>query len=96
MNPNRFFQFESKFEVGERYETLRVKRPPLTLNSDRPPLDEEGVIIEGTTKFLGVYVRSVNFGCGDGRSRYDYFTNDAGQEIVHTLEYDGSTRYRKV
>jgi N-acetylneuraminic acid mutarotase len=45
---------------------------------------------------LGKYVSSVYIGYGDNGTRYDYFINAKGKEIMHCLNYDGTTRYREV
>ena len=45
---------------------------------------------------MGEYVSSQNVGYGDNGTRYDYFKNNEGKEIVHYLNYEGTTRYREV
>jgi hypothetical protein len=94
--PN-FFQIEKKFVVGKSYETLRVKTPPWgTYVSNLETCDEIGTIIPNSEKFLGKYVSSQRYGYGDNGGRYDYFTNIKGETITNCLDYDGTTRYRKV
>ena len=93
----KFFQNEKKFVVGQAYETLRVKSPQWgTYSVDLEKCDEIGTIIPNTEQFLGHYIRSQKYGYGDNGGRYDYFTNAEGKEIAHCLNYDGTTRYRKV
>ena len=92
-----FFQSEKKFVVGKAYETLRVKTPPYgTYKSTLETCDEIGTIIPNSKKFLGYYVSSQNYGYGDNGGRYDYFKNINGENVTHSLNYDGSTRYRVV
>lgn len=92
---NKFFQKETKFIVGEWYETLRVKTPPYgTYSSNLETCDEIGTIIPNSEKFLGKYVSSQIYGYGDNGGRYDYFTNEKGETITNCLDYDGTTRYR--
>ena len=96
-NQNKFFQNEKKFVVGKWYETLRVKSPKWgTYELNMETCDEIGTIIQGSTKFLGKYVSSQCYGYGDNGGRYDYFTNEKGETISNYLDYDGTTRYRKV
>ena len=95
---NKFFQNEKKFIIGETYETLRVRSPPYDPNKkiSIDICDEVGTIIPESELYLGKYVRSWNYGWGDNRGRVDYFINDKDQEVSHYLDYDGTTRYRKV
>ena len=96
-NKQKFFQNEKKFFVGKAYETLKVQTPRWgTYVSNLETCDEIGTIIPNTEKFLGYYVSSQNYGYGDNGGRYDYFTNKKGETISHCLDYDGTTRYRKV
>jgi hypothetical protein len=96
-NKPKFFQNEKKFVVGKAYETLKVQTPRWgTYVSNLETCDEIGTIIPNTEKFLGYYVSSQNYGYGDNGTRYDYFTNEKGETITNCLDYDGTTRYRKV
>jgi hypothetical protein len=96
-NQNKFFQNEKKFVVGKSYETLQVKSLPWgTYPVNFETCDEIGNIIPNTEKFLGKYISSINVGYGDNGTRYDYFKNLEGTEIVHYLNYEGTTRYREV
>ena len=91
----KFFQNEKKFVVGQWYETLRVETPRWgTYISNLETCDEIGTIIPNSEKFLGKYVRSLNYGYGDNGGRYDYFINKKGETITNYLDYDGKTRYR--
>ena len=93
----KFFQNEKKFVVGKAYETLNVKTPRWgTYDCNLENCDEIGSIIPNTEKILGYYVSSQKYGYGDNGGRYDYFTNEKGETISHCLDYDGTTRYRKV
>jgi hypothetical protein len=99
--PNKFFQYESKFVVGKRYETLRVKKIYVDYISMKQipdgAWDECGTIIPDSVKPAGIYVRSKSWGFGDNHTRDDYFLDEkTGKEIMYTLEYDGSTRYREI
>jgi len=94
-----FFQFQSKFIVGEEYETLRVNDGPYGLaKALGRPCDEVGEIIPDTVQYLGRYVRSVGGGgsSGDGRTRDDFFTKKDGEVVKWTLACDGSTRFRRI
>jgi len=95
-NTNKFFQNEKKFIVGEYYETLMVKTPPYNPKVNIEICDEVGNIISGSEKFLGKYVSSRHVGYGDNGTRYDYFINYEGKQVTHYLNYEGTTRYRKV
>jgi hypothetical protein len=96
-NKQKFFQDEKKFVVGKSYETLRVEMPRWgTYVSNIETCDEVGTIIPNSEKFLGKYVGSQNYGYGDNRGRYDYFTNEKGETIENSLDYDGKTRYRQL
>jgi hypothetical protein len=96
-NKQNFFQDEKKFVVGKAYETLSVQMPRWgTYSVDLEKCDEIGTIIPNTEQFLGKYISSVHIGYGDNGTRYDYFTNTEGKEIMHYLNYDGTTRYREV
>ena len=33
---------------------------------------------------------------GNNGGRYDYFRNEKGENVTHSLDYDGTTRYRVV
>jgi hypothetical protein len=79
-----FFQDETKFIVGEEYETLRV--------------NEVENIIPDTVQYLGRFVRCVGGGgsSGDGRTRDDFFTKKDGEVVKWTLACDGSTRFRRI
>jgi len=100
-----FFQNENKFVVGECYEFIRVEknyRNPAhqqksgeSFNSWIKRSDEVGDVLPDRPVYLGKYVKSVWMGTGDGRGRYDYF-NKSGEQVVNSLLYDGTTRYRKV
>ncbi len=93
----RFFQSEKKFIVGQWYETLGVHMPKWgTYVSNLETCDEIGNIIPNSEKFLGKYVCSARYGYGDNGGRYHYFTNEKGQPITNNLDYDGTTRYRRV
>jgi len=94
-----FFQDETKFIVGEEYETLRVKTHCYRVaEALGRPRDEVGEIIPDTVQYLGRYVRSVGGGgsSGDGRTRDDFFTKKDGEVVKWTLAYDGSTRFRRI
>jgi hypothetical protein len=92
-----FFQSEKKFVVGKAYETLRVKSLPYgTYKCTLETCDEIGTIIPNSQKFLGNYVSSQKYGYGDNGGRYDYFKNINGENVTHSLDYDGTTRYRVV
>jgi hypothetical protein len=94
---NKFFQNESKFKVGNYYETLRVKNLQYgTYKFDLNTCDEIGTIIPQSEKFLGRYVKSEHLGYGDNGTRVDTFINDEEIEITNYLDYDGSTRFREV
>jgi hypothetical protein len=96
-NNLKFFQNEKKFIVGKNYETLRVKTPHWgTYVSNLETCDEIGSVIPNSEKFLGKYIKSISYGYGDNGGRYDYFTNEKGETITNSLEYDGTTRYREV
>jgi hypothetical protein len=93
----KFFQNEKKFVVGKSYETLRVQTPRYgTYEYNLETCDKIGSIISNSDKFLGMYVKSQNYGYGDNSGRYDYFTNEKGETITNSLDYDGTTRYRQV
>ena len=91
-----FFQNDKKFVVGNTYESLRVRTPPYNSNISIDICDEVGTIIPKTELYLGRYVSSSHYGYGDNGGRVDYFINDQGQEVSHYLDYDGTTRYRRV
>ena len=92
-----FFQSEKKFVVGNAYETMRVQMPKWgTYVSNLETCDEIGTIIPNSQKFLGYYISSQKYGYGDNGGRYDYFKNEKGENITHSLDYDGTTRYREV
>jgi len=94
---DKFFQNETKFEVGKTYETLGVKTPPYgTYKVTMETCDEVGTIIPNSERFLGKYVSSQKFGYGDNSNRCDTFINDKGEYINNYLNYDGSTRFREV
>ena len=96
-NNNKFFQHEKKFIFGKAYETLLVKTPPYGKhNYNLETCDEIGNIVPNTEKFLGYYQSSAHVGYGDGGTRYDYFTNKKGEIVMNYLNYEGTTRYRKV
>jgi hypothetical protein len=97
-NTLRFFQNEKKFVIGDTYETLRVRSPPYDPKVKIPIdiCDEVGVIIPKSEIYLGKYVDSARYGWGDNSGRIDYFINDQGEKVAHYLEYDGTTRYRRV
>jgi hypothetical protein len=88
---SKFFQNEKKFRVGKHYNTLRVKTPRWEGRVEQP--DEVGTIIPNSEKYLGMYVSSEHYGYGDGGGRYDYFIDETGKKITHSLDYDGTTRY---
>ena len=91
----KFFQHEKKFVIGNTYESLHVKAQPLgKISIDI--CDEVGTIIPESELYLGKYVKSVHYGLGDNGGRVDYFINEHGEEISHYLDYDGTTRYRRV
>jgi len=97
MSVFKFFQNETKFEVGKTYETLRVKNPAIiTVKVNLETCDEVGVIIPNSERLLGKYVSSQHFGYGDNRSRCDNFLNDEGLTFSYYLDYDGTTRFRQV
>ena len=97
LNKPNFFQSNKKFKVGKAYETLRVKSLPYgTYKCTLENCDEIGTIIPNSEKFLGYYVSSQNYGYGDNGGRYDYFKNINGKNVTHSLDYDGTTRYREV
>lgn len=91
----KFFQNEKKFVVGDTYETLKV-RSKYRGFYDIETCDECGEIIPNTELFLGKYVSSYNYGYGDNGGRCDKFINNLGEQITHYLDYDGTTRYRRV
>ena len=96
VNEKKFFQNEKKFVVGKCYETVRVETPRYgTYVSNIETCDEIGTIIPGSEKILGYYVSSKHYGYGDNGGRIDTFKNFNGETIVHYLDYDGKTRYRK-
>ena len=92
-----FFQDETKFIVGEEYETLRVKTHCYRVaEALGRPRDEVGEIIPDTVQYLGRYVRSVYCAAGDGSTRDDFFTKKDGKVVKWTLACDGSTRFRTI
>jgi len=95
LNSN-FFQNEKKFVVDNTYEALRERTPPYNPKISIDICDEVGSIIPKSELYLGKYVSSCHYGYGDNGGRVDYFINDQGQEVSHYLDYDGTTRYRRV
>lgn len=91
----KFFQNEKKFVVGNTYETLKVQSRYRGY-IDIETCDEHGEIIPNTELFLGKYVSSYSYGHGDNGGRCDSFINNEGIQISHYLDYDGTTRYRRV
>jgi hypothetical protein len=94
-NPNKFFQNESKFIVGNTYETLRVNQGPYN-RFNTQPCDEVGTVIPNTCILLGKYESSYSYGHGDNRGRRDTFMASNGQQVSNYLDYDGKTRYREI
>jgi len=94
-----FFQNETKFIVGETYETIRVKSPPYNSQTwvfNPETCDEIGTIIPNSELLLGKYISSQRYGFGDNSGRCDNFINENGDTISNYLDYDGTTRYRLV
>ena len=91
----KFFQNEKKFVVGDTYETLKV-RANYRGFYEIETCDQYGEIIPNTELFLGKYVSSYSYGHGDNGGRCDSFINNEGIQISHYLDYDGTTRYRRV
>ena len=77
---NLIFQDKANFEVDQHYETFRLVGD---------------TVIENSQKYLGTFVSAITTGFGDGCNTCSTFNLD-GKHHVHKLEYDGSTRYRKV
>ena len=90
-----FFQNESKFIVGNTYETLRVNHVPYNRFNTQLS-DEVGTVIPNTSIFLGKYVSSYSYGHGDNGGRCDTFISTNGKQVSNYLDYDGTTRYREI
>ena len=95
---NVFFQNELKFIIGHDYETLNIDDRcsyDEYIGRDKEKIDEYGIIRNNSIKHVGKYIKSIRTGYHDNSTRHDYFQlND--EEIVITLSYDGSTRYREI
>lgn len=47
-------------------------------------------------KYVGMFVRFVEFGYGDNKSRIDYFIDQDGKEVKVNYSYEGTTSFREV
>ena len=100
MTTRSFFQDEQKFIIGQKYETLNVDDKTNLgniqeyLNRPKGTTDEYGIIRKNSIKFVGTYIKSICEGYRDNSTRHDFFQLN-NTEIIITLDYNGSTRYRE-